>query len=347
MQAASDSAETILNITCFQMQSAKELIVISKSLASSNFLLEPNVKSSKSIRLRSLYSILNSRICRMLVNANAKEQDIPEACKSLLAHLNFIFDHYTFGQYKETRNICISNLHLQKEWASKTLITNILRDIDFQHSLNQICNLMKGSIDEYSTTKNSPDGIQDVILYSDRTTTNSFTNGRIQEALSTAGIIQYGNEFICTPKVIDICKSAMRKSYKMIRMANSIILNEQEANSLPLPLCYSNGLIAPNSYYVQASLHEQQIVLILNKTLDVPSGDDGVKLFTILEKTVEIENLVNAAFDNIWNHYQSQNLQKCSYKGYDEALAAFASYNYFSLYMTNKIDTWLSDESMH
>lgn len=93
MQAASDSAETILNITCFQMQSAKELIVISKSLASSNFLLEPNVKSSKSIRLRSLYSILNSRICRMLVNANAKEQDIPEACKSLLAHLNFIFDH--------------------------------------------------------------------------------------------------------------------------------------------------------------------------------------------------------------------------------------------------------------
>lgn len=138
----------------------------------------------------------------------------------------------------------------------------------------------------------------------------------------------------------------MRKSYKIIRIANSIlppiILNEQEASSLPLPLRYSNGLIAPNSYYVQVSLHEQQIVLILNKTLDVPSSDDNVKLFTILKKTVEIENLANAASDNIWNHYQSQNLQKCSYKGYDGTLSAFASYNYFSLYMTNKIDTWVS-----
>lgn len=43
MQAANDSVETISSITCFQMQSAKELIVVSKSLASSVFLLEPNV----------------------------------------------------------------------------------------------------------------------------------------------------------------------------------------------------------------------------------------------------------------------------------------------------------------
>lgn len=169
---------------------------------------------------------------------------------------------------------------------------SILSDIVFQYSLNQICNLTKRSIDEYSTTKNSPDGIQDAILYRDQTTTNSLTNGRIQEALSTAGIIQYVNQILCTPKAIDICKSAMRKSYKMTRIANSIlppiILNKQEASSLPLPLCYSNGLIAPNSYYVQVSLHDQQIVLILNKALAVPSSDDGVKLFTVLEKTVEI-----------------------------------------------------------
>ncbi|KAL9537980.1 hypothetical protein MBANPS3_011296 [Mucor bainieri] len=93
----------------------------------------------------------------------------------------------------------------------------------------------------------------------------------------------------------------------------------QIANTLLPPVIVNNGnqhdavfqaserienLIAPNSFYVQANVTETQISFILNKVIEVPSSEAGIDLFTVQERSVEIEDIAEASSCLLWNHYQ-------------------------------------------
>lgn len=59
--------KTSLSVLCFQMQSAEELITVSKKLAASDFLLTPTVLENESICLSTLESMVYSKIKRMII----------------------------------------------------------------------------------------------------------------------------------------------------------------------------------------------------------------------------------------------------------------------------------------
>lgn len=60
--------ETSIKLTCFQMQSAKELITVSKRLAASDFLLTPTFLDEESISLSNFDTMIYSKVKSMITN---------------------------------------------------------------------------------------------------------------------------------------------------------------------------------------------------------------------------------------------------------------------------------------
>jgi len=70
-----DHKKITYTCTCFQMQSAKELIAVSKTLASSDFLLVPTILDSRSIRLPELNDVLLVVIKKLLTEMQIKSRN--------------------------------------------------------------------------------------------------------------------------------------------------------------------------------------------------------------------------------------------------------------------------------
>lgn len=60
--------ESSLKLTCFQMQSAKELIAISKKLAASNFLLSPTILDDESVCASSFDTMIYIKVKNMVTS---------------------------------------------------------------------------------------------------------------------------------------------------------------------------------------------------------------------------------------------------------------------------------------
>lgn len=64
--------KTSLRIICFQMQSAKELIIVSKKLAASDFFLTPTVLENELFCLSTLENMIYSKVKRMIIKSIVK-----------------------------------------------------------------------------------------------------------------------------------------------------------------------------------------------------------------------------------------------------------------------------------
>lgn len=65
---------TYISLTCFKMQSANELIAVSKKLASSDFLLTPTILDDESLSLSSMDQMIRNKIERIFTTSkNAKD----------------------------------------------------------------------------------------------------------------------------------------------------------------------------------------------------------------------------------------------------------------------------------
>lgn len=60
--------ESFLKLTCFQMQSAKELIAISKQIAASNFLLSPTILDDESVCVSSFDTMIYIKVKNMITS---------------------------------------------------------------------------------------------------------------------------------------------------------------------------------------------------------------------------------------------------------------------------------------
>lgn len=64
--------KTSLRFICFQMQSAKELIIVSKKLAASDFFLTPTVLENELLCLSTLESMIYSKVKKMIIKSIVK-----------------------------------------------------------------------------------------------------------------------------------------------------------------------------------------------------------------------------------------------------------------------------------
>ncbi|KAL7330828.1 hypothetical protein PS15p_205720 [Mucor circinelloides] len=325
MQPASEDDSTKFSCTIFQMQSAKELIAVSRTLASSDFLLAPSIRNSKSIYLANWDNVIHNSVKQIITRiqgkhskqliekyAVGKEDPVLRIVSSLPAIYNTACADYNTGLESCLRGLYWNTYQIQdlRSWSCGQLIATIFADENVKQYFKQVSDFLKSALGEYGSIKNSPDGIQHVLLYNNSTAGPVFRHCIMQELINE-DIIQPGNKFIKTsPYNNAMC--AMQKSLKMIQIANAIlppvIVNEDTQDDSVFQMDRrSDKLTSTNSFYVQASITDTHISVILNKVVVPPSFKNAAKIFTVQERSVEIEDITGTVSHLLWNHYQSMN----------------------------------------
>lgn len=105
----------------------------------------------------------------------------------------------------------------------------------------------------------------------------------------------------------------MKKPFAMIQIVNHLlppkILNNQganiSANTKSLVQTYEGDLFPPNSFYVQAHMFKNYIDFTLNKVIDISVLSDTVQKskFTVKERRVSMNNIVDLACHNMWYQF--------------------------------------------
>jgi hypothetical protein len=202
-----------------------------------------------------------------------------------------------------------------KNWTCGQLIEAVFEDAKVKHYFKQVGSFFKQVLKKHGGAKNSPDGIQHKLFHSRcpdperiNPTRDNFRH-YIKHVLIEENIIQIGKEDFRF-NLGHYARYAMQQPYKMIEIANAIlppvIVDDKEQNGFTSrPVKRADNLIAPNSFYVQANVTETQISFILNKVIEVPSSKTGIELFTIQERLIEMEDIVETVLHVLWNHYQS------------------------------------------
>ncbi|KAL7320818.1 hypothetical protein PS15m_000668 [Mucor circinelloides] len=343
-----------IRLTSFQMQNAKELIAVSKKLAASDFLLIPTdlgdsiemnltaldlmvhdkVKKivlryvfgklqSKTYYKRKSLKFRNSRLELTRYNATGarkspmfQETSLQQIIESIISDLYEILA----AENSKPLHTLVYGLEefkgVLKGLTCGTFIDEIMADANIREFIDQVVCEIKELFSKYSTQKSSPDGIQDVILYSS-TLGNMFYRELFRVALLDASLIDDKSEFFYNLSENHICFGAMRKPYKMIQVANALsppTIWDEESNEQVDLMNYNCGkdLLPPNSFYVQAYINDHQVSFLLNKVVAVSSlkGHVQKSTFTIQQKSVKLESIFDSVCDNMWNHIMSLQYQR-------------------------------------
>ncbi|KAL9559102.1 hypothetical protein MBANPS3_000583 [Mucor bainieri] len=422
-----------LSYTFFKMQSAKELIAVSKKLASSDFLLVPSIGNTTPINLASTEDIVYNVVRKIIAGIkqgkhprrvsdegntdegntdeentdeettdeettdeettdeettdeentdeettdeentdeeNTDEENTDEEADHLAQEIGeAIFqlqeDMLVYGDTTLKQRLCWPHHTSYQfrdlgEWTCRQFIAAIYEDIDVKHYLKQVGDFFRGAIDEYGTVRDSPDGIQHILLYNRYQEKVHFhwdSVSFISQRSIEEGILPLGKNFITlTSKEDYITHFAMQQSNKMIQIANAVlppvIVDDKGQNDPKLSTCKpADNLIMPNSFYVQANVTETQISFILNKVIEVSSSNTGIDLFTVQERAIEMENIAETASYLLWNHYQAMNdmeeqqhalFERC--QDHDTMVLLSSHYKKFSKNASGLIKSWFSAE---
>ncbi|CAO3647000.1 unnamed protein product [Mucor fragilis] len=345
---------TVIHVLGFQMQSAKELIAVSKKLAASDFLLVPTeLGDAVTMDISELDHLIYNRVKKIIVrhvlniiqrkrfykkgslrftNGNRKitqkqhnninaaiqtlfseaslhqatEEVVETLGKTLIADKDMPLCEilYDDGKYKE----------IVKGLTCGVLMSDLLTDTNIKGIVDTLICKVKGLYNKYSRFQNSPDGIQDIVLYRHSTFYSSYET-LFRKALLDANLISAHNEFI--PE-INICFGAMQKPFKMVQIANALLPPTiwKNGNSTQLKWtdynAHEEDLLPPNSFYVQAYINDDHIRFILNKVIAVSSVNGAVQksTFTIQEMSVELESIFDSVCDTMWNHLMMPECQR-------------------------------------
>lgn len=267
---------------------------------------------------------------------------------TILDYPNFLYSDEMVKEYME----------VLEGWDCDTFIKEILNDKDIEQLMYKVVDAYKRILCKYSQVENSPDGIQAITFCDDFYGLRLFNKDLVLVALLDAKISVANSKFINIVDDTMISRAALQKPYKMIQIANALlppdILSKDNLSLYPNLIEHDwreNDLIQPNSFYVQAYIYENCINFILNKVIAVSSIDNAVQksTFTIQEKNINIENIINTACDILWNHFQSLDFEdhsnsfsrNCCYEHSD---GEFDVENYFNFKANLKIlmSNWVS-----
>lgn len=233
-----------------------------------------------------------------------------------------------------------------QSWSCSTFINQVLDDPEIEQFISQVSGLFKRILLKYSAINNSPEGVQDIMLYIDREISNPFYNVFFSDILLKASITKANNKFIGLYGQAHLTEGAMQKPYKMTQIVNALVPpkicdNIHKPNDTKLVQnVHETSLFQPNSFYVQAYIHEEHINFILNKVVVVSSTGDAEQksTFTVQERTIDVEHIAKTASRNIWNHLQMLDIEleeDCDDKFSNE------SYVYFKNNIKELMSTWV------
>ncbi|KAL9541020.1 hypothetical protein MBANPS3_009351 [Mucor bainieri] len=368
--------ETSFKLTCFQMQSAKELSLVSRKLAASDFLLTPTFLDEKSICLSNFDTMIYTKVKSMLkqdFTSNAPDNTIHNRpgvstlIGKVVRYMSYIYDadkeggsddhidvvlstHSSFFEYQYVRD-CLNG------WTCGNFINEVLDDANVKLFLQQSVRSFRSILEKYSPIKNSPEGIQDIILYADCECSNTFHRNLLRDILLKEDIIDQGNDFMDICNDLRLCEGAMQRPCKMIQIANALlppmIWNEGVPNAFDTKqhTRQQTDIIPSNSFYLQCYIRQHHIQFILNKVVTVSIVDDVEQksTFTVQEETIEMRNLLDSACDLIWEHYQGLENQdrdnlfnRCGAHTHD--MLSIDHYCHFKNNLSQLIGIWLQDD---
>ncbi|CAO3636824.1 unnamed protein product [Mucor fragilis] len=304
---------------CFQMQSAKELMTISKRLASSNFLLVPSILSSTSICLPDVYYTRSA-------DRDAK------------------MSHFLISQ--EMR------YNVDMGFRIVESVNNL------QRYTRPVCDLMKESLEttlmKYGTSRNAPDGIHGIILSHNTRREAS----RIAEALLEAQIMKPDDLLVDFRFLHMLENGALQRPLKIRQIVSTIlppvIQNEEESVKVALHDRQEDGnvFLPVNSFYLQANIGERQIEFTLNKVVRKSSSKTPIELFTAHEQIIEMDDILTAASGILWNHYQQLESEGCLNRfisccqEHKDIELSIGHYQRFKTKVTNLINKWFQYKSI-
>lgn len=261
-----------------------------------------------------------------------------------------MLSHYSsFFEYKAVQEFL-------KGWTCGTFMAEVLNDTDIKKTIHEALGSFKNLLSKYSVVKNSPEGIQDIILYTDNDYNNLFYKNLVRDVLSQANVIDDENEIINIFDEMKLCEGAMQKPYKMIQITNAlsppVMWNRSNVEDFKLVEINRDktDLLPPNSFYLQAHICENRVEFILNKVVAVASTNNGVQksTFTVQEETVNVEDMFNSTCNFMWNRLQSLDLasgeklsDECCVAHSYEAFSA-SSYYCFCANLKKSMDNWVS-----
>ncbi|KAL9559097.1 hypothetical protein MBANPS3_000578 [Mucor bainieri] len=371
----------------------RQRIAVSKKLASSDFLLVPSVGNTASINLASIEDIVYNVIKKIIAGTkqgkhsrrvsdegNSDEEntdeentdeentdeeadliriianDILQLQEDMLKRGEGAMEEYdeTLEEYFQYQVDFKYQFQDLGRWTCRQLLAAIYEDVNVKHYLKEVGEFFKGAIDKYNAVRDSPDGIQHILLYNRFHEKWNYADF-IQQRLVEKDILPPGKEFMPFGMRGDT-QFAMQQSHKMIQVANAIlppvIVDDKGQNESKLPTSKpTDNLIAPNSFYVQANVTETQISFILNKVIEVSSSNTSIDLFTVQERAIEMENIADTASYLLWNHYQAMNdiegqqyglFERC--QDHDTMVLLSSHYKEFSKNAGGLIKSWFATE---
>ncbi|KAL9546275.1 hypothetical protein PS6_007744 [Mucor atramentarius] len=363
--------------TCFQMQSAKELIAVSKTLASSDFLLVPTILDSRSIRLPKLNDVLLVAVKKLLTEMQIDSRNDTQ-CEvtdenNCAPEISEIASRFVEDLFREKRPLTDSYIVHESEFlplvdsyesqlqdlsslSYHQFMKIISLDTSVQQYAKQIVDFIQSFLDEYDLISNSPDGIHDIILRDNYLP--DYYRYFIKESFLQAKLVRPETNFITIPDIGHLGEFAIQKPLKMIQIANVIlppvILGEEDSNSVASDRIQedNSSFLPMNSYYIQVNIEEQQIKYILNKVIKTPSSKNAAQLFTVQEREISINGLASSASDEMWNHYQR--LESEGHLGglidwchkHEAILLSTRHYECFSTNMKKIVRAWCQDKQI-
>ena len=242
-------------------------------------------------------------------------------------------------------------------WTCDAFIQEILNDTDIEQLLHKVVDPFKRILGKYGQVKNSPDGVQDIILCAGTFSLQSFQS-LVLDVLLNAKITDAKSKYIEISDDTILSQCAMQKPYKMIQIANALsppdILYKDNLSLYPNLIEHGwlgNDLLQPNSFYVQAYIYENNINFILNKVVAVSSIEGAVQksTFTIQERGINVENITDTTCDIMWNHFQTLDCEDYDNRFFsnccdEHGVGEFNAENYFNFKANLKIlmNNWVS-----
>lgn len=242
-----------------------------------------------------------------------------------------------------------------KGWTCGTFINEILNYTDINLFLQQGVQSFRNILEKYSPIKNSPEGIQDIILYADCECSNPFHRNLIRDLLLKEDIIDQENDFMDICNNLRLCEGAMQRPCKMIQIANAflppMIWNEDVQSEFEPKqhIRQEADILPPNSFYLQCYIHQHYINFILNKVVTVSFLDDTEQksTFTVQEEIINMRDLLESACDLIWEHYQELDthngeglIKYCEAHTHD--MISISHYCHFKTNLSLLMDIWVS-----
>jgi len=189
-------------------------------------------------------------------------------------YIDVVLSAYSsFFEYKSVRDFL-------NGWTCGAFIDELLNDADIKLLIQQSLDSFKRILEKYSLVKNSPESIQDIILYADCENSNVFLKSLVRDILLKEGIIDQENDFMDTCNDMRLCEGAMQKPCKMIQIANALLppmIQNDDDQVVFEPKQYrrqETNILPSNSFYLQARMHQHSINFILNKVVTVSVVDN-------------------------------------------------------------------------